>query len=88
MADKLRHCSQSGKAGWNHANTTDEGGWTGVCSILIRIPKGFDVIFSSLTLQKWTPLSTKSCIQGTLIGMARATPERFEFSIKVPRDKA
>jgi hypothetical protein len=50
--------------------------------IPIRIPKGFVVIHNSLTQQRWTLFMTDS--KGTFIGMVRATPEKFQFSIKVP----
>jgi Protein of unknown function DUF72 len=58
-------------------------------SLLIRTPKGFVLIPNSLTQQRWTLLTFydrfySQMTKGTFIGMPSATPEKFQFSIKVP----
>jgi hypothetical protein len=51
-------------------------------SIQIRIQKGSDTIHSFLILQKWILFSMRNSIP--FIGMVKATPEKFQFSVKVP----
>jgi hypothetical protein len=56
MGEVLLGCS-----GWNYPDAADKG--VGLAySILIRIPKGFDIIHNSLTQQRWTLLFMKDSI--------------------------
>ncbi|MFZ0893788.1 MAG: DUF72 domain-containing protein [Candidatus Nitrosopolaris sp.] len=82
MGDLLLGCS-----GWNYPDTADKGGWTGVFypdkdTKRLRYYSQFfntaemdstfyDRVYSHMT-------------RGTFIGMSRATPDKFQFSIKVP----
>src|ERR671932_1108036 len=76
-----------GCSGWNYGDTPDKGGWTGVFypdkdTKRLRYYSQFfntaemDSIFYEKFYSKMT--------RGTFIGMARATPEKFQFSVKVP----
>ena len=82
MGEVLLGCS-----GWTYPDTADKGGWTGVLypdkdSKRLRYYSQF---FSTAEMEpsfydRFYPQMTK----GTFIGMARGTPEKFQFSIKVP----
>jgi len=76
-----------GCSGWNYGDTPDKGGWTGVFypdkdTKRLRYYSQFfntaemDSIFYEKFYSKMT--------RGTFIGMAKATPEKFQFSVKVP----
>ncbi len=76
-----------GCSGWNYEDTPDKGGWTEVFypdkhTKRLRFYSQFfntaevDSIFYEKFYFKMT--------QGTFIGMARATPDKFQFSVKVP----
>jgi uncharacterized protein YecE (DUF72 family) len=78
-----------GCSGWNYADTPDKGGWTGVFypdkdTKRLRYYSQFfntaemDSIFYERFYSKMT--------KGTFIGMVRATPEKFQFSVKVPEN--
>ena len=82
MAEVLIGCS-----GWNYADTPDKGGWTGVfypdkdTKRLRHYSQFFNTAeMDSSFYEKFYSQMTK----GTFIGMVRATPEKFQFSIKVP----
>ena len=77
----------NGCSGWNYADTPDKGGWTGVfypdkdTKRLRHYSQFFNTAeMDSSFYEKFYSQMTK----GTFIGMARATPENFQFSIKVP----
>ena len=76
-----------GCSGWNYADTPDKGGWTGVfypdkdTKRLRYYSQFFNTAeMDSSFYEKFYSQMTK----GTFIGMVRATPEKFQFSIKVP----
>lgn len=76
-----------GCSGWNYADTPDKGGWTGVfypdkgTKRLRHYSQFFNTAeMDSSFYEKFYSQMTK----GTFIGMVRATPEKFQFSIKVP----
>jgi uncharacterized protein YecE (DUF72 family) len=72
---------------WNYGDTSDKGGWTGVFysdkeTKRLRYYSQFfktaemDSTFYNRFYSKMT--------KGTFMGMTRDTPERFQFSVKVP----
>jgi len=76
-----------GCSGWNYADTSDEGGWTDVfypdkeTKRLRYYSQFFNTAeMDSSFYEKFYSQMTKR----TFIGMSRATPEKFQFSIKVP----
>lgn len=82
MAEILIGCS-----GWNYGDSVDKGGWVGSfypdtktkrLSYYSRffLTVEFDAIFYEKFYSKMG--------QGTFFGMIRATPDNFEFSVKVP----
>jgi uncharacterized protein YecE (DUF72 family) len=82
MGELLLGCS-----GWNYSDTPDKGGWTGVfypdkdTKRLRYYSQFFNTAeMDSSFYEKFYSQMTK----GTFIGMSRATPEKFQFSIKVP----
>jgi uncharacterized protein YecE (DUF72 family) len=82
MGEFLLGCS-----GWNYPDTADKGGWTGVfypdkdTKRLRYYSQFFNTAeMDSTFYDRFYSQMTK----GTFIGMARATPEKFKFSIKVP----
>src|SRR5919109_4685370 len=82
MSDFLIGCS-----GWNYSDTSDKGGWTGVfypdkdTKRLRYYSQFFNTAeMDSSFYERFYSHMTK----GTFIGMTRATPEKFQFSIKVP----
>jgi uncharacterized protein YecE (DUF72 family) len=82
MNDLLLGCS-----GWNYPDTADKGGWTGVfypdkdTKRLRYYSQFFNTAeMDSTFYEKFYSHMTK----GTFIGISRATPEKFQFSIKVP----
>ena len=82
MGELLLGCS-----GWNYPDTADKGGWTGVfypdkdTKRLRYYSQFFNTAeMDSTFYEKFYSHMTK----GTFIGMGRATPEKFQFSIKVP----
>jgi uncharacterized protein YecE (DUF72 family) len=82
MGELLLGCS-----GWNYGDTPDKGGWTGVfypdknTKRLRYYSQFFNTAeMDSIFYEKFYSQMTK----GTFIGMARATPEKFQFSVKVP----
>ena len=82
MGELLLGCS-----GWNYPDNADKGGWTGVfypdkdTKRLRYYTQFFNTAeMDSTFYEKFYSYMTK----GTFIGMSRATPEKFQFSIKVP----
>jgi uncharacterized protein YecE (DUF72 family) len=76
-----------GCSGWNYGDTPDKGGWTGVfypnkdTKRLRYYSQFFNAAeMDSIFYEKFYTQMTK----GTFIGMVRATPEEFQFSVKVP----
>ncbi len=75
-----------GCSGWNYGDTPDKGGWTGVfypnkdTKRLRYYSQFFNTAeMDSIFYEKLYSQMTK----GTFIGMVRATPEKFQFSVKV-----
>ena len=82
MGELLLGCS-----GWNYGDTPDKGGWVGIfypdknTKRLRYYSQFFDTAeMDSIFYQKFYSHMTK----GTFIGMVKATPENFQFSVKVP----
>ena len=76
-----------GCSGWNYPETPNKGGWTGVfypeksTKRLLYYSKIFNTVeIDSTFYHRFYSKMTR----GTFIGMTRATPEKFQFSIKVP----
>lgn len=76
-----------GCSGWNYADIADNGGWTGIfypnenTKRLRYYSQYFDTAeMDSIFYKKFYYNMTK----GTFIGMSKATPNIFQFSIKVP----
>src|SRR5919204_5371876 len=82
MKELLLGCS-----GWNYGDTPEKGGWVGVFypdkkTKRLRFYSQFfnTAEMDSIFYERFYSQMTK----GTFIGMARATPEKFQFSVKVP----
>ena len=82
MGELLLGCS-----GWNYGDTPDKGGWVGIfypdrnTKRLRYYSQFFDTAeMDSIFYEKFYSHMTK----GTFIGMVKATPEDFQFSVKVP----
>lgn len=82
MGELLLGCS-----GWNYSDTPDKGGWVGIfypdrnTKRLRYYSQFFDTAeMDSIFYEKFYSHMTK----GTFIGMVKATPEDFQFSVKVP----
>lgn len=76
-----------GCSGWSYADTPDNGGWTEVfypdanTKKIQYYSQFFDTVeMDSTFYHKFYSNMTK----GTFIGMIRATPDKFQFSVKVP----
>src|SRR5438034_4313814 len=76
-----------GCSGWNYPDTSDKGGWTGVFypDKEIKRLRYYSQFFNTAEMdfsfyEKFYSQMTK----GTFIGMSRATPEKFQFCVKVP----
>ena len=82
MGELLLGCS-----GWNYADTADKGGWTGVFypdSNTKRL-RYYSQFFNTAEMDStFYEKFYTNMTRGTFIGMAKATPEKFQFSIKVP----
>jgi uncharacterized protein YecE (DUF72 family) len=82
MGELLIGCS-----GWNYGDTPDKGGWVGIFypdndTRRLRFYSQFfnTAEMDSIFYEKFYSSMTK----GTFIGMSRATPEKFQFSVKAP----
>ncbi|HJR48613.1 MAG TPA: DUF72 domain-containing protein [Nitrososphaeraceae archaeon] len=82
MGELLLGCS-----GWNYGDTPDRGGWVGIfypdrnTKRLRYFSQFFDTAeMDSIFYEKFYSHMTR----GTFIGMVKATPENFQFSVKVP----
>src|SRR6187431_3718993 len=76
-----------GCSGWSYPDQPEKGGWTKVfypsteTKRLAYYSQFFNTVeMDSSFYEKFYSQMTK----GTFIGMARATPEKFQFSVKVP----
>src|ERR671919_1893169 len=76
-----------GCSGWNYGDTPDKGGWVGIFypdsnTKRLRFYSQFfnTAEMDSIFYEKFYYSMTK----GTFIGMVRATPDKFQFSVKVP----
>ena len=76
-----------GCSGWNYGDTPDKGGWVGIfypdrnTKRLRYYSQFFDTAeMDSIFYEKFYSHMTK----GTFFGMVKATPENFQFSVKVP----
>jgi uncharacterized protein YecE (DUF72 family) len=82
LGDVLIGCS-----GWSYADPSEKGGWTGAfypddkTKRLAFYAKFFDTVEMDSTFYKKFYLQMT---KGTFYGMGRATPEKSEFSVKVP----
>ena len=74
-----------GCCGWNYPDTPDKGGWTEVFypNKDIKRLRYYSQFFNTAEMDS-TFYERLNMTKGTFIGMTRATPEYFEFSIKVP----
>jgi uncharacterized protein YecE (DUF72 family) len=81
MGEVLLGCS-----GWNYPDTADKGGWTGVFypDKDTKRLRYYSQFFNTETDSSFYDRFYSQMTKGTFIGMSRATPERFQFSIKVP----
>ncbi|MFY9873266.1 MAG: DUF72 domain-containing protein [Candidatus Nitrosopolaris sp.] len=82
MGEVLLGCS-----GWNYPDTADKGGWTGVFypDKDTKRLRYYSQFFNTAEMDStFYDRFYSQMIKGTFIGMARATPEIFQFSIKVP----
>ena len=76
-----------GCSGWNYPDTPDKGGWTEIfypdkeTKRLRYYSQFFDTAEMDSTF--YNKLYSKMT-RGTFIGMVRASPEKFQFSINVP----
>jgi uncharacterized protein YecE (DUF72 family) len=82
LAENLIGCS-----GWNYGDTPDNGGWTKVFypDKETKRLRYYSQFFNTAEMdasfyEKFYSHMTK----GTFIGMTKATPEKFQFSVKVP----
>jgi uncharacterized protein YecE (DUF72 family) len=82
MGELLLGCS-----GWNYGETPDKGGWVGIFyphkdTKRLRFYSQFfnTAEMDSIFYEKFYSHMTK----GTFIGMVKASPENFQFSVKVP----
>jgi uncharacterized protein YecE (DUF72 family) len=76
-----------GTSGWKYEDPIEKGGWVGVfypdnkTKFLKFYSQYFDTAeFDAIFYEKLYSVMSK----GTFIGLSRATPEGFEFSVKVP----
>ncbi len=82
MGELLLGCS-----GWSYADPAEKGGWTGAfypdskTRRLAFYAQFFDTVEMDSTFYEKILLAMT---KGTFYGMAKATPERFQFSVKVP----
>jgi uncharacterized protein YecE (DUF72 family) len=76
-----------GCSGWNYPDTPDKGGWTGVFypDKDTKRLRYYSQFFNTAEMDSsFYDRFYSQMTKGTFIGMARATPEKFQFSIKVP----
>jgi uncharacterized protein YecE (DUF72 family) len=82
MGEVLLGCS-----GWNYPDTADKGGWTGVFYPYkdTKRLRYYSQFFNTAEMDSsFYDRFYSQMTKGTFIGMSRATPEKFQFSIKVP----
>ena len=76
-----------GCSGWNYTDTPDKGGWTGVFypDKDTKRLRYYSQFFNTAEMDSsFYEIFYSQMTKGTFIGMVRATPEKFQFSIKVP----
>ncbi|MFY9797603.1 MAG: DUF72 domain-containing protein [Candidatus Nitrosopolaris sp.] len=76
-----------GCSGWNYPDTPDRGGWTEVFypNKDIKRLRYYSQFFNTAEMDStFYERFYSNMTKGTFIGMTRATPDNFEFSIKVP----
>ncbi|HEY7080338.1 MAG TPA: DUF72 domain-containing protein, partial [Nitrososphaeraceae archaeon] len=76
-----------GCSGWNYPDTPDKGGWTGIFypEKSTKRLHYYSQIFNTAEIDStFYHRFYSKMTRGTFIGMGRATPEKFQFSIKVP----
>ena len=82
MGEVLLGCS-----GWNYPDTAYKGGWTGVFypDKNTKRLRYYSQFFNTAEMDStFYDRFYSQMTKGTFIGMSRATPEKFQFSIKVP----
>src|SRR5918911_45212 len=76
-----------GCSGWNYGDTPDKGGWIGVFypdSDTKRL-RYYSQFFNTAEMDStFYERFYSNMTKGTFIGMVRATPKDFQFSVKVP----
>ena len=85
MGELLLGCS-----GWSYPDPAEKGGWTGAfypdtkTRRLAFYSRFFNTVeMDSTFYEKFYSQMTK----GTFYGMVKATPEKFQFSVKSTRDR-
>ena len=76
-----------GCSGWNYRDTPDEGGWTEVFypDKETKRLRYYSQFFNTAEMDaSFYERFYSHMTKGTFIGMAKATPEKFHFSVKVP----
>ena len=76
-----------GCSGWNYPDTADKGGWTGVFypDKDTKRLRYYSQFFNTAEMDStFYERFYSHMTEGTFIGMTRATPQKFQFSIKVP----
>jgi uncharacterized protein YecE (DUF72 family) len=74
-------------SGWNYGNKPDEGGWTEVFypDKETKRLRYYSQFFNTVEIDaSFYERFYSHMTKGTFIGMAKATPEKFQFSVKVP----
>ena len=82
MAEFLIGCS-----GWNCPDTPEKGGWTGIFypDKDTKRLRYYSQFFNTAEMDaSFYERFYSQMTKGTFIGMTRASPEKFQFSIKVP----
>jgi uncharacterized protein YecE (DUF72 family) len=76
-----------GCSGWSYADTPDKGGWTEVFypNVNTKRLRYYSQFFNTVEMDStFYNKFYSNMTKGTFIGMVRATPENFQFSVKVP----
>ncbi len=76
-----------GCSGWSYADTPDKGGWTEVFypDVNTKRLRYYSQFFNTVEMDStFYNKFYSNMTKGTFIGMVRATPENFQFSVKLP----
>ena len=76
-----------GCSGWSYADTADKGGWTEVFypDVNTKRLRYYSQFFNTVEMDStFYNKFYSNMTKGTFIGMVRATPENFQFSVKLP----